>query len=459
MQFRLSAAFLIFIGSYTPLAIILAIQNIPFEWWSRPICELPKLLALTCAINPFRNPSLAILMVAFTVSSAFLASQLFKRIAFPYRIEVVSVKAVPNEIINYTFPYGGAAKIANCPHPWHTKFLQPASLSVSVTRVQKTFSELEYTGKKKQTRRDRFLADLEQLVPWAHLEAQVVPFYSNTAGKRGRPAIGVSRMLRMYVVQQCFGFSDEGCEDAVYDSQAIRGFMGIDLGRESAPDATTLLRFRRLLEANQLTRLLFETINQHLASRGLLLKEGTIVDATLIAAPPSVKNREGKRDPEMHQARKGNQWHFGMKAHIGVDATSGLVHSVVGTAANVADVTQVGQLLHGDETYVSGDAGYTGAAKRPEHAERDVIWSIAARPSSYKQHGEGSVLYRVKRKIEYAKAQLRAKVEHPFQVIKVRFNHRKVRYRGLEKNTAQLFSLFGLANLMLAKRYLQQAAG
>ncbi|WP_420029049.1 IS5 family transposase [Pseudomonas syringae] len=348
--------------------------------------------------------------------------------------------------------------------------------------MQKTFSELEYTGKKKQTRRDRFLADLEQLVPWAHLEAQVAPFYSNTAGKRGRPAIGVSRMLRMYVVQQCFGFSDEGCEDAVYDSQAIRGFMGIDLGRESAPDATTLLRFRRLLEANQLTRLLFETINQHLASRGLLLKEGTIVDATLIAAPPSVKNREGKRDPEMHQARKGNQWHFGMKAHIGVDATSGLVHSVVGTAANVADVTQVGQLLHGDETYVSGDAGYTGAAKRPEHAERDVIWSIAARPSSYKQHGEGSVerdviwsiaarpssykqhgegsvLYRVKRKIEYAKAQLRAKVEHPFQVIKVRFNHRKVRYRGLEKNTAQLFSLFGLANLMLAKRYLQQAAG
>jgi len=328
-----------------------------------------------------------------------------------------------------------------------------------VTRVQKTFSELEYTGKKKQTRRDRFLADLEQLVPWAQLEAQVAPFYSDTTGKRGRPAIGLSRMLRMYVVQQCFGFSDEGTEDAVYDSQAIRGFMCIDLGCESAPDATTLLRFRRLLETHQLTRVLFETINQHLASRGLLLKEGTIVDATLIAAPPSVKNREGKRDPEMHQAKKGNQWHFGMKAHIGVDATSGLVHSLVGTAANVADVTQVDQLLHGAETYVSGDAGYTGAAKRPEHAERDVIWSIAARPSSYQHHGKGSVLYRVKRKIEFAKAQLRAKVEHPFQVIKVRFNHRKARYRGLEKNTAQLFSLFGLANLMLAKRYLQRAVG
>lgn len=215
-----------------------------------------------------------------------------------------------------------------------------------VTRVQKTFSELEYTGKKKQTRRDRFLADLEQLVPWAQLEAKVAPFYSDATGKRGRPAIGLSRMLRMYVVQQCFGFSDEGTEDAVYDRQAIRGFIGIDLGRESAPDATTLLRFRRLLETHQLTRVLFETINQHLASRGLLLKEGTIVDATLIAAPPSVKNREGKRDPEMHQAKKGNQWHFGMKAHVGVDATSGLVHSLVGTAANVADVTQVDKLLH-----------------------------------------------------------------------------------------------------------------
>ncbi|MCP1489933.1 transposase [Pseudomonas fluorescens] len=166
-------------------------------------------------------------------------------------------------------------------------------------------------------------------MPWAQLEAQVAPFYSDTTGKRGRPAIGLSRMLRMYVVQQCFGFSDEGCEDAVYDSQAIHGFMGIDLGRESAPDATTLLRFRRLLETHQLTRVLFETINLHLASRGLLLKEGTIVDATLIAAPPSVKNREGKRDPEMHQAKKGNQWHFGdegphwCRRHVGAGAQRG----------------------------------------------------------------------------------------------------------------------------------------
>lgn len=161
----------------------------------------------------------------------------------------------------------------------------------------------------------------------------------------------------------------------------------------------------------------------------------------------------------MHQAKKGNQWHFGIKAHIGVDAASGLVHSLVGTAANVANVTQVDKLLHSAETYVSGDAGYTGAAKRVEHTEREIIWSIAARPSSYRHHGKSSVLYQVKRRIEYAKAQLRAKVEHPFQVLKVRFNHRKARYRGQEKNTAQLFSLFGLANLMLAKRFLQRAAG
>ena len=172
--------------------------------------------------------------------------------------------------------------------------------------MQKPCSELEYSGNKKQTRRNRFLADLEQLVPWAQLEAQVAPFYGDTIGKRGRRAIGLSGMLRIYVVQQCFGFSDEGTEDAVYDSQAIRGFTGINLGRESAPDATTLLRFRRLLETHQLTRVLLETIIQHLAGRGLLLKEGTILDATLIAAPPWVKNREDKRDPEMHQAKKGN---------------------------------------------------------------------------------------------------------------------------------------------------------
>jgi len=180
-----------------------------------------------------------------------------------------------------------------------------------------SFSELEYAAKKKQTRRDRFLTEIEAVTPWAALERTITPFYPNSGG-RGRLPIGLTRMLRMYVAQQCFGLSDEGVEDALYDSQAIRRFVGIDLAREAAPDATTLLKFRRLLETHQLTESIFNTINAHLAEKGLLLREGTIVDATLIAAPPSTKNREGKRDGEMHQAKKGNQWHFGMKAHVRV---------------------------------------------------------------------------------------------------------------------------------------------
>ena len=188
----------------------------------------------------------------------------------------------------------------------------------------------------------------------------------------------------MYIVQQCFGFSDEGAEDAVYDSQAIRCFVGIDLNREAVPDATTLLRFRHLLEAHHLTESIFDAINAHLAERGLFLREGTIVDATLISAPPSTKNREGKRDSEMHQTRKGKQWHFGMKVHIGVDAQSGLVHTLIGTAANVHDVTQAQALLYGDETDVFGDAGYLGVEKREENLEFPVTWHIAIRPSQRK---------------------------------------------------------------------------
>jgi IS5 family transposase len=184
-------------------------------------------------------------------------------------------------------------------------------------------------------------------------------------------------MLRMYVVQQCFGLSDEGVEDAIYDSQAIRAFVGIDLSRESAPDATTLLKFRHLLEAKELTRQIFDTINGHLAEKGLMLREGTIVDATLIAAPSSTKNKDGKRNPEIHQSEKGNDWHFGMKCHIGVDAASGLVHTVIGTAANVADVTQAGALLHSDEIAALGDAGYQGVEKRAENIGKSVTWHVA----------------------------------------------------------------------------------
>lgn len=320
---------------------------------------------------------------------------------------------------------------------------------------QASFSELEYGAKKKVTRRDRFLSEIEAITPWAELERTVTPFYPRIGG-RGRPPMGLSRMLRMYVAQQCFGLSDEGIEDALYDSQSIRRFVGIDLSRESAPDAATLLKFRRLLETHQLTESIFNAINAHLAEKGLLLREGTIVDASLIAAPPSTKNREGKRDEEMHQTKKGQQWYFGMKAHIGVDAKSGLVHTVIGTAANISDITQAQALLHGDETEVFGDAGYQGVEKRDENLECPVTWHIALRPGkrkTLKDTPQGSLV----EWIEHTKASIRAKVEHPFHVVKNLFRHRKTRYRGLAKNTAQLFSLFGFANLVLARRTLLSA--
>lgn len=317
--------------------------------------------------------------------------------------------------------------------------------------MQSSFSDLEYAAKKKQTRRDRFLSGIDAVTPWSALVAGIEPFYPKGEG-RGRPPIGVARMLRMYVVQQCFGLSDEGMEDAIYDSQAIRHFVGIDLSREAAPDATTLLKFRRLLEKHELTRKIFEVINTHLAEQGLMMREGTIVDATLIAAPGSTKNKDGERDPEMHQTKKGNQWYFGMKAHIGVDADSGLVHTVVGTAANVNDVTQAHALVHGEEKDVFSDAGYRGVEKRADTREIRATWHVAMRPGKRRALDRASPLGKLLDEIECAKARIRAKVEHPFHVIKNLFKHRKTRYRGLAKNEAQLFSLFGLANLFLARR-------
>jgi IS5 family transposase len=318
--------------------------------------------------------------------------------------------------------------------------------------MESSFSELEYATKKKVTRRDRFLAEIEAVTPWTELVTVLEPFYPKGEG-RGRPPIGLVRMLRMYIVQQCFGLSDEGMEDAVYDSQAIRRFIGIDLTVETAPDATTLLKFRRLLETHSLTKVVFDTINSHLAAKGLLLKKGTIVDATIIAAPPSTKNKAGERDPDMHQTKKGNEWYFGMKAHIGVDADSGLAHTVVTTAANVNDVTQAHALLHGEETHAFGDAGYTGVTKREENQASKVTWHVAMKPGKRRVLPD-TPLGQLLEKIEHAKASIRAKVEHPFHVVKNLFRHRKTRYRGLAKNTAQLLTLFGMANLMLAKKRL-----
>ena len=315
---------------------------------------------------------------------------------------------------------------------------------------QGSFSQAEYAGKKKQTRRDRFLGEMEQVVPWARLVERLRPLYPK--GKRGRPPIGLERMLRIYFLQQWYGLADEGLEDALYDSQALRGFAGIDLAVESVPDATTLLKFRHWLEHHDLTRVLFEEVGAMLEERGLLMRQGTIVDATIIAAASSTKNRSKARDPEMHQTKKGNQWYFGMKAHIGVDVASGVVHTMVGTAANEADINQMAAVLHGRENAVFADAGYTGADKRPEHEERDVSWNIAVRRSIIKALPER--LRDWARAAETALSQVRAWVEHPFHVIKNLFRHRKLRYRGLAKNIAQLHTLFALANLIIVKRRL-----
>ena len=308
-------------------------------------------------------------------------------------------------------------------------------------------------GKQKVTRRERFLAEMDAAVPWARLVALVKPFYP--PGKRGRPPLGTELMLRVYFLQQWYALADEALEDAIHDSRAMRAFVGGDL----VPDATTLLKFRHLLEAHDLTRQLLNEINALLAERGAFLREGTIVDATIIAAAPSTKNAAKERDPEMHQTKKGNAWHFGMKAHVGVDLDSGLVHTVVGTAANVADVAQAHALLHGEEKAVLGDAGYQGVEKRAEIVERfaSVRWYVAAKRSKVKAMAAGK-LKEATLAFEKAKAQVRAYVEHPFHVVKNLFRHRKTRYRGLAKNTAQLHTLFALANLVLAGRNLRTEA-
>jgi IS5 family transposase len=298
---------------------------------------------------------------------------------------------------------------------------------------------------------------MEQVVPWARLVALIEPHYPK--GERGRPPTGIERMLRVYFLQQWYGLADEALEDTIYDSQAMRNFAGIDLSSQRVPDATTLLGFRHLLEAHGLTEGILAEVNAHLEEKHLLLREGTLVDATILAAPSSTKNRQGGRDPEMHQTKKGNQWYFGMKAHIGADARSGLVHTVVGTAANVSDISQTPALLHGEEKTVHADAGYLGVEKRPEilAAHGGVEWRIAARRGKLKAMPE-SWVKDLTLGFEKLKARARALVEHPFHIVKNLFKHRKVRYRGLRKNTAQLHTLFALANLVIARKCLLAAA-
>lgn len=322
--------------------------------------------------------------------------------------------------------------------------------------MQLSFGDGESTGKRKRTRREVFLAEMEQVVPWHALLALIAPHYPSM-GRPGRQPYPLATMLRIHFLQQWYALSDPAMEEALYDTPVMRRFARLG-GLDDVPDETTILNFRRLLETHDLARELFERVNAHLARKGQSLRAGTIVDATIIAAPSSTKNADGERDPEMHQTKKGNQWHFGMKAHIGVDDESGLVHSVECTAANASDVAQMHKLLHGKEDTVCGDSGYTGAHKREEMRGVRARFLIAEKPSKLRRiRGKRDRAWADR--WEFMKASLRAKVEHPFRVIKRQFGYVKVRYRGLAKNTAQVLTLFALSNLWMSRRRLLPAAG
>jgi transposase, IS5 family len=328
--------------------------------------------------------------------------------------------------------------------------------------IQSTLGSSGFELHAKKTRKRVFLEEMQSVVPWAALVDLIEPHYAKSGkhggAKGGRPSFAIETMLKIHFMQQWFGLSDPAIEEALHDVALYRGFAGLDIGADRMPDETTILRFRHLLEEHDLSEQMFAKVNAGLRQRGLLLKEGTVVDATLIAAPSSTKNKDGERDPEMHQTKKGGNYYFGMKAHIGVDAESGLVHTVEATPANVHDVTKAVDLLHGEETTMYGDAGYQGVAKREEFQEAHptVECHTALRPSKRRALDTNTPLGAVLEKIEGLKASVRAKVEHPFQIIKCQWGYRKTRYKGLAKNAQQLVTLFMLSNLHKVRRVLKQ---
>lgn len=313
-------------------------------------------------------------------------------------------------------------------------------------------ASLNLPSSSKRTRKREFLDSMDRVVPWRDLVALIEPF-APESGRRGQRPFDVEVMLRIHFLQQWFNLSDPAMEEALHDVPLFLDFTGLTNWGDALPSDSSILRFRRLLEQHKLADQILDTVNSLLTHQGLLLKAGTVVDATLIAAPSSTKNKDGKRDPEMHQSKKGNQWFFGMKAHIGVDADSGLVHTVRGTSGNVNDVVEANSLLHGQEEVAFGDAGYQGAGKRAD-AQSDVRWHVAMRPGLRRKLNDNDPIDVLKNKVERLKASVRAKVEHPFRVIKRQFGHMKVRYRGLTKNTAQLTTLFALSNLWMVRRKL-----
>jgi IS5 family transposase len=315
---------------------------------------------------------------------------------------------------------------------------------------QTTFASAAWEKKGKVTRRERFLAEMDAVIPWKHLNRLIEPHYPK-AGNGTQP-MPQERMLRIYFMQQWFNLSDPAMEDSLYDSESMRRFAGIELGEDAVPDETTILRFRHLLERHYLTQAIFSEIRSLLEQKRLLLKSGTIVDATIIEAPPSTKNEDQARDPEMHQTKKGGEWHFGMKAHVGTDRR-GIVHSLTTTAANVGDITQMGQLLHGQEREVFGDQAYWSEAHRAAAVARGMRYRINRRPRY------AHPLTPAQRRLNRLRSSVRARGEHAFHVVKTLWGFTKVRYRGLAKNTARLFSAFALANLYLLRRRLLTPQG
>ena len=320
-----------------------------------------------------------------------------------------------------------------------------------VDSEQPSFTDVEYGNRRRVSKREQFLEQMDATIPWLVWVGLIEPhYYADRPGKRGRKAKPVETMLRMYLLQAWFSLSDEGVEDAIYDSYAMRRFMRLDFALEQVPDATTLLHFRHLLEEHKLGEKLFAAQSEIFEREGWIMRGGSIVDATIIAAPSSTKNATGTRDPQMHQTRKGNQWYFGMKAHIGTDAGTGYVHSVTATAANVHDLDEAHRLVRADDEAVYADYGYQGAAKRPEiagdeHLSR-IEWRIAARKGALKTMPDHD------RALESRKAGVRAKVEHPFLIVKRDFGFTKTRYRGIAKNLNHLHVLFASANWLMRAR-------
>jgi IS5 family transposase len=310
---------------------------------------------------------------------------------------------------------------------------------------QTTFASLAFERKKKQTRRERFLLEMDAVVPWTALLAAIEPHYPSS-GRRGRPPVALATMLRIYFLQQWYALSDPAMEEALYEIESMRRFAGLELADDALPDETTILKFRHLLEQHGLTAQMMNLINDTLEQRGLLLKGGTMVDATIIHAAPSTKNKDKTRDPEMHQSKKGNQWYFGMKIHVGADADCGLVHTVSVTSANAPDGSQLPHLLREDDKAVFGDKAYANNQIKRQAREAGVFWGVSLKGTT--QHPLTEANKRFNRKM----SSIRARVEHVFRVIKRQFGYTKVRYKGIAKNAAQVFSLIGLTNLYLTRR-------